>query len=142
MLRTNNLRGPAALVALLLVSLAVAACGGSSTSTTTTTSTSETASGETTTATTSSPGEHTSTTATKAAEQSFSAYRIALTNYAACMRRHGVDLQPPKTSPSGLPVLGTPKNMNPKDPRFSAALLQCREYVIKITKVSPTNAVR
>jgi hypothetical protein len=132
----SKFKGPATLAAPLLVSLAIAACGGSSTSTTTT--------GETSTSTSTSPTTTATTQAsqpTQTSQQSFAAYRLALSNYAACMRRHGVDLAPPRTSASGLPVLGSPKNVSNTSPQFSAALLHCREYIVKITKVSPTGGL-
>ena len=136
MLKTISPMRPAGLAALLLTSLVVAACGGSSTSTTasnSTTTTSETSSQATSTTQ--------ATSAATTATPNYAAYRAALGNYAACMRRHGVELAPPKTGPSGLPLLSTPKNMSPKSPQFSAALLQCRPYVVQISKVSPTGAL-
>lgn len=136
MLKTINPMRTAGLAALLLTSLVVAACGGSSTSTTASNSTTTTS--ESTSLATST---NQATSSVSTPRPNYAAYKAALVNYAACMRRHGVDLEPPKEGPSGLPLLSTPKNMSPKSSQFSAALLQCRPYVIQITKVSPSGAL-
>ena len=142
----------AMLPALALACLALSACGGSSTSTTaasnTTTATSEATTGSatkvsgtaTTKTSTSLSFSHTKAPASaknKPTPPQYIPYKAALSAYAGCMRHHGVQISPPVTSPTGLPVLGTPKNTSTTSHKFSEALLQCRPYVIKITQVAP-----
>jgi hypothetical protein len=52
------------------------------------------------------------------------AARQALTEFAACMRKNGVNLPAPNTSGGG-PVFNT-KGLNPTSPKFTAATAKCR----------------
>lgn len=101
-------------------SVGLAACGGSSESTATTSTTS---SQTVTTTTTSAPPR-----LSPAAAASF---KGALTAYAACMRRNGIDLPPPKTNAHGQPTLST-KGVNTTSKRFFAAFGKCRASVRRL----------
>lgn len=56
------------------------------------------------------------------------AAKKAFTEFAACMRKDGVDLPPPDTSGKG-PIFNT-KTLNTASPKFKAASAKCRELLV------------
>ncbi len=104
-------------------SVGLAACGGSSESTATTSTTSS----QTVTTTTKS-------TPARLSPAAAAAFKGALTAYAACMRRNGIDLPPPKTNAQGQPALTT-AGVNTSSKPFFAAFGKCRAFVRKLYEV-------
>lgn len=111
--------------------LAATACGGSSTKSSSTTNTTPTVATATTatTHTTATTATTATTTATVNKAQAAS-YRAKLSAYAACMRRNGVQIPPPTTTPNGVPALKAPHYAFRQ--QFNQALRNCRTYVFAV----------
>lgn len=59
-------------------------------------------------------------------------YRRALTAFAACLRRHGINLPPPNTTGRG-PIFTT-KGIEVAHPRFRAATASCRDNLTRASR--------
>lgn len=114
--------------------LALAACGGSSStssSATSTTSNAPATSAQVTSAAAAATSTGSATTATATAitkTPTAKSAHAALSRYAACMRRHGVNLPPPNTTGNG-PLFNL-AGINTGSPAFQAAAATCRKLLV------------
>ncbi|HEX5852802.1 MAG TPA: hypothetical protein VFY36_06900 [Solirubrobacteraceae bacterium] len=124
-------------IVLLIASFSLAACGDSSSGSSSSSSTSSSTASAATSATTPAPSSPATAKSPSDADTSRkrAAFNRALIKFAACLRKHGIDIPPPDTSGKG-PLFNT-KGLNTSSPKFTAARDKCLGVLRNAAKASP-----